>query len=116
VGRDQRHARRARWLGALGVLLAAAVPALLWWDVVADIWAAYQLEPRYFLGWTPWLLMGAGLLFFIPVALSEGRDPEGRFYPRARNAYLGWGISLYLLGFLLAWQVARLHDGGLSAS
>jgi len=35
---------------------------------------------------------------------------------RHRNAYLGWGISLYLLGFLLAWQVARLHDGGLTGS
>jgi hypothetical protein len=98
------------------VLLAAALPALLWWDVVVDIWSAYRLEPRYFLGWTPWVLMASGLCCFVPVALSEGRDPEGRFYPRARNAYFGWGVSLYLLGFLLAWQVARLHDGGLTGS
>ena len=41
-------------------------------------------------------------------------DPEGRFYPRARNAYLAWGLSLYLLGFLLATQVARLHDAGVT--
>jgi hypothetical protein len=114
VGRDQRHARRARRLGALGLLLAAGLPILLWWDVIVDIWDAYQLAPRYFLGWTPWVLMALGFAFFVPVAWSEGRDPEGRFYPRARNAYLGWGISLYLLGFLLAWQVARIHDGGLS--
>ena len=115
MGRDERRRRHARRVGALGFLLAAALPTVLWYDVVVDIWAAYQLEPRYFLGWTPWLLMGAGLIFFVPVALSEGRDPEGRFYPRARNAYLGWGVSLYLLGFLLAWQVDRLHDGGLTA-
>ncbi len=57
--------------------------------------------------------MAAGLVLFIPVALSIGRDPESRFYPRARNAYLGWGITLYLLGFLIAWQVARIHDAGM---
>ena len=28
----------------------------------------------------------------------------------ARNAYAGWGITLYLLGLALAVQVARLHD------
>ena len=115
MGRDERRRRQARRTGAVGLLIAIALPVLLWHGVVADIWAAYQLEPRYFLGWTPWILMALGIAFFIPVAISEGRDPEGRFYPRARNAYLGWGISLYLLGFLLAWQVARLHDGGLSA-
>jgi hypothetical protein len=115
VGRDQRRARQARRIGALGLLLAIALPIALYWNVIVDIWAAYQFQPRYFLGWTPWLLMALGIAFFIPVALSAGRDPEGRFYPRARNAYLGWGISLYLLGFLLAWQVARLHDGSLTA-
>jgi hypothetical protein len=115
VGRDQRRARQARRIGALGILLAVALPVALYWHVVIDIWDAYRLEPRYFLGWTPWLLMTLGVAFFIPVAVSAGADPEGRFYPRARNAYLGWGISLYLLGFLLAWQVARLHDGSLTA-
>ena len=115
MGRDRRRARQARRIGALGLLLAVALPAALWWHVVVDIWAAFRLEPRYFLGWTPWLLMAAGIGFFIPVAWSAGKDPDGRFYPRARNAYLGWGISLYLLGFLLAWQVARLHDGSLTA-
>ncbi|HEY3019447.1 MAG TPA: hypothetical protein VGJ32_04600 [Solirubrobacteraceae bacterium] len=115
MGRDERRARQARRLGALGLAVAIGLPAALWWQVVADIWAAFRFEPRYFLGWTPWLLMAAGIGFFIPVAWSAGADPEGRFYPRARNAYLGWGISLYLLGFLLAWQVARLHDGSLTA-
>jgi hypothetical protein len=115
VGRDQRRARQARRIGALGLLLAIGLPIALYWHVIVDIWAAYQFQPRYFLGWMPWFLMALGIAFFIPVAFSAGRDPEGRFYPRARNAYLGWGISLYLLGFLLAWQVARLHDGSLTA-
>ena len=92
------------------------MPVALWYDVVADIWAAFEMRPQYFVGWTPWLLMALGLCFFVPVAFSAGRDPEGRFYPRARNAYLGWGVSLYLLGFLLAWQVARIHDGALVAT
>jgi hypothetical protein len=89
-------------------------PILLWHAVIADIWNAYEFQAKYFLGWAPWLLMVAGLGFFVPVLLSAGADPEGRFYPRARNAYMGWGTSLYLLGFLLATQVARLHDGALS--
>jgi hypothetical protein len=116
VGRDQRRARQARRLGALGFLAATALPVFLWYDVVLDIWAAFEMRPHWFLGWTPWVLMALGLGFFVPVAVSAGADPEGRFYPRARNAYAGWGISLYLLGFLLAWQVARIHDGALVAS
>ena len=47
--------------------MAAALPVLLWWDVVADIWAAYQFQPRYFLGWTPWVLMALGLSFLATV-------------------------------------------------
>jgi hypothetical protein len=115
VGRDELRARQARRVGAVGLACAVALPGVLWWDVVADIWATYRFELQYFLGWTPWALMLGGVLFFIPVALSEGRDPEGRFYPRARNAYYAWGASLYVLGFLLATQVARLHDSGLTA-
>ena len=39
-----------------------------------------------------------GLAFLLPVALSAGRHPDSRLYPRSRNAYMGWGVSLYLLG------------------
>jgi hypothetical protein len=115
VGRDELRARQARRVGAVGLAGAILLPAALWWDVVVDIGASYRFELHYFLGWTPWALMLGGVLFYIPVAISEGRDPEGRFYPRARNAYLAWGLSLYVLGFLLATQVARLHDSGLTA-
>jgi hypothetical protein len=58
----------------------------------------------------PWVLIAAGLAFFVPVAWSAGRDPGSRWYPRARNAYAGWGITLYLLGCGLATQVAQIRD------
>ncbi len=44
----------------------------------------------------------------VPVALSVGRDPESRLYPRARRAYFAWGTVLYLLGLLLVVQVWEL--------
>jgi len=77
-----RNRRQARTVGAVGFLLAV----------------------------TPWALIVLGLLFLVPVALSAGRDPESRWYPRARNAYAGWGISLYLLGVILGSQVAQLYS------
>ena len=116
MGRAERQRRKARRVGAVTVLVAIALPIVLWRHVIADVWAAYSFDPRYFIGWAPWALMVLGILFFIPVAWSEGRDPEGRFYPRARNAYMGWGVTLYVLGFLIAWQVARIHDTGLVPS
>jgi hypothetical protein len=115
VGRDQLRARQARRVGAAGLLGAVVLPTALWGDVVVDIVVTSRCELQYFLGWTPWVLMLAGVLFYLPFQLSEGRDPEGRFYPRARNAYLGWAVSLYTLGFLLGAQVARLHDGAITA-
>ena len=116
MGGRERQRRRARRVGAVTVLVAIALPIALWWQVIVDVAAAYRFDPKYFVGWAPWALMVMGILFFIPVAWSEGRDPEGRFYPRARNAYMGWGVTLYVLGFLIAWQVARIHDGGLIPS
>jgi len=95
----------------VGLLAAATLPFLLWHRVIADIFAAFEPHLRWYVGLTPWALMIAGLIFFIPVWLSAGRDPEGRFYPQARNAYAGWGITLYLLGLMLATQVARIHNG-----
>lgn len=110
MARDAREARRSQLLGALGLLAAIAVPAWLWHDVVADIWRAFELDVHHLLGWMPWALLLGGVLFLAPVAWSIGRDPDGRWYPRSRNAYLGWGLTLYLLGLGLAAQVARIHD------
>jgi hypothetical protein len=43
--------------------------------------------------------------------ISIGRRPDSRLYPRARNAYIGWGVSCYLLGAALATQVAQIAAG-----
>lgn len=59
-------------------------------------------------GWTAYALIALGLLFFLPVLLSIGRMPDSRFYPRSRGAYVGWGVSLYTLGIMLATQVATI--------
>jgi hypothetical protein len=104
-----RNRRQAQLVGASGFLIAAALPWVLWWRVIVDIASQFQLSLHYFLSeWTPWALIVAGLLFLVPVAWSAGRDPDSRWYPRGRNAYAGWGITLYLLGLGLATQVASI--------
>jgi hypothetical protein len=107
LARSRRQARRA---GALGLLAAVALPWILFNRVILVIASEFRMEADYLVGWAPWALIVVGLLFLIPVALSAGRDPGSRHYPRARNAYAGWGICLYLLGFALATQVAQLTD------
>jgi hypothetical protein len=72
----------------------------------------FRLEADYLVtGWTAYALIAAGLLFFVPVVVSIGRAPNSRLYPRTRNALVGWGVSLYTLGALLASQVAIIADG-----
>ncbi len=74
--------------------------------------AEFRLEVDYLVtGWIAYALIGLGLLFFVPVVLSIGRRPDSRFYPRSRGAYAGWGVSLYLLGVMLATQVAAIAEG-----
>jgi hypothetical protein len=105
--------REARIVGAGGFLAAAALPVVLFHRVVEVLAEQPKLELHYLTGWTPWVLLVSGLLFMVPVAWSAGMNPESRWFPRARSAYAGWGVSLYLLGFLLAWQVARIQAVGL---
>ncbi len=106
--------RQARWIGAIGFLGAAVLPFVLFRRVVEILVAADpQWEVHYLSGWTPWILLGAGLLFLLPVAWSAGLNPDSRWFPRSRGAYAGWGITLYLLGFLLAWQVMSVQQAGL---
>ena len=101
--------RRARWVGLAGFLAAAALPVLLWHRSISAIASDFRLEVEYLVtGWTAYALIGLGLLFFVPVLVSIGRRPESRLYPRSRNAYAGWGVSLYLLGVILASQVAAV--------
>ena len=107
--RLEARRRQARLIGAFGFLAAAVIPTALFHDVVAILAEQPRLELYYLTGWTPWALLAVGLLFLLPVAWSAGMNPDSRWFPRARRAYAGWGISLYLLGFLLAWQVARIQ-------
>jgi hypothetical protein len=98
-------------VGATGFLLAAVLPVVLWHDLVRDIAGEFSLDWKYLVsGWTPWALMVLGLLCFIPVGFHELRD-RGRFHRRGTGAWAGWGTTLYLLGFLLATQVAQIADG-----
>ncbi len=102
--------RQARWVAAMGFVAALTLPILLWHQVVYDIASEFRLDFHYFVSeWSPWVLIVAGLAFSLPVAWSAGRDPESRWYPRARNAYAGWGVTLYLLGVALAVQVAQIY-------
>jgi hypothetical protein len=88
---------------------AAALPVALWHRAIEAVAAEFRFELGYLVtGWTAWTLLGLGLIFLVPVVATIGRKPGGRFYPRSRNAYLGWGVSLYLMGAALASQVAAV--------
>ncbi len=103
--------RRARAAGAVAFALAIGAPVALFRDVVAILAQAPRTtDLQYLSGWLPWALLAIGLLFLLPVAWSAGMDPDSRWFPRARAAYAGWGITLYLLGFLLAWQVMQIQS------
>ena len=44
------------------------------------------------------------------MALSAGRTPQSRLYPRARRAYIAWGTVLYLLGCILAVELSQILE------
>jgi hypothetical protein len=99
-------------IDAAGFLLAVLLPLVLWHATIAEIARGFRLELGYLVtGWAPWLLMAAGLACFVPVILDRLRDPHRRFYGSTRAAWLGWSVTLYLLGFLLATQVAQIAQG-----
>lgn len=103
-GAGLRLHRPAAAIGAL--LLLTAVPLALWHRVLHDVLLSFQWNVSYAaaeLG--PWLLLLAGILFLLPVAVSSGLDPDSRLYPRGRRAYFVWGVVLYLMGALLAAQL-----------
>ena len=96
-------------VGLAGFLAAAALPPVLWHRAIAAIASDFRVELDYLVtGWTGYGLIALGLLFLVPVVLSIGRLPDSRLYPRSRNAYAGWGVVLYLLGVMLASQVAAV--------
>jgi hypothetical protein len=108
---DRLDRRTARLVGLVGFILAAALPPILWHRAIAAVAHDFRMDIPYLTGWVAYALIAIGLLFFIPVVISIGRRPGSRLYPRARNAYAGWGVSLYLLGIALATQVAQIAAG-----
>lgn len=102
--------RRSRAVGAVGVVIAAALPVVLWHDVIADVASVTAFDAGILVGWTPWLLMLLGLLCVVPITVEAFRSRGGRFHRPGSEAWVGWGVSLYILGFALATQVAQLHD------
>ena len=91
------------------VLALTILPIALWHRVLSDVLASFHWSFSYAVGeLSPWFLLAAGLAFLVPVALSAGRSPESRLYPRARRAYIGWGMVLYLMGFALVIQLAEV--------
>jgi hypothetical protein len=111
LGRDELRRRRSERVGAVGVLVAAALPVVLWRHVIADL-AEGMRGQRWTVvvaGWAPWALMVLGLACAIPVAIERWRTRDGRFYSQGAAAWTGWGVTLYILGFGLATQVAQIH-------
>jgi hypothetical protein len=109
---EQLDRRTARIVGLVGFLLAAALPPILWHRAIAAVAHDFRMDIPYLTGWLAYALIALGLLFFVPVLISIGRRPDSRFYPRARNAWAGWGASCYLLGLALATQVAQIAGAG----
>lgn len=109
---ELRARRRAQLVGGLGFLGALALPVLLWHDVVLMIAGEFEVEWQYLVtGWTPWVLMALGILCFVRVWIVDRRSARSRFYVPGGAAWFGWGVTLYLLGFALATQVAQIADG-----
>jgi hypothetical protein len=101
--------RRARRAGAVGFAGALALPILLWHRVIAAIASEFHLDARYLIaGWSPWALMALGLLCLAIAGIIDWRNRDRRFYGPGSAAWVGWGLSLYLLGFALATQVSQI--------
>jgi hypothetical protein len=96
--------RSAGWLVAL-----AAAPVVIWHEMLGAVLSSFRLSFTYVsTDLSPWLLFVAAIAFLIPVAFSDGRTHESRLYPRGRRAYIAWGTVLYLLGCILAVEVADI--------
>jgi hypothetical protein len=100
---------KVRLVSLVWFLGAAALPVAAWHGVAERLAARFRLDVGYLISaWGGFTLIALGLLCFVPVLISVGRNPESRLYPRNRRALIGWGTSLYLLGVGLTIQVAQL--------
>ena len=108
---DGLSLRTARLTGWIGLLLAVALPAIVWRRPIEMVASDFTWQVDYMLGWVGYALIAAAVLFMLPVVISIGRTPASRFYPRSRNALVGWSVSLYVMGLAIAAQVATIADG-----
>ena len=81
---------------------------MLWHRVIADIAGEFRFDARYQCRLCRGVSARAGC--FIPVVVEDGATPPALLQLRT-GAWFGWGITLYLLGFALATQVAQIADG-----
>jgi hypothetical protein len=110
--RERIARRRARRVGAGGFVAALALPIVLWHGVIGEIASEFEFSLRYLItGWSPWFLMALGLVCLAWAGIADWRARERRFYATGSGAVFGWGVTLYLLGFALATQVAQIADG-----
>ena len=104
--------RTARLVGWGGLIAAAAIPALLWRRPIALIASGFEWSLDYLvMGWLGYALIAVSVLIMLPVVFSIGHTPASRFYPRSRNALIGWSVSLYVMGAAIAAQVAQIATG-----
>ena len=88
-----------------------AAPFAVFRSTVEDAATDFRLEFEYLVtGWGPWVLIALGALCFVPVTVSIARSGYSRWHlrPATRHAYEAWGLTLYLLGLILAIQTSQI--------
>ena len=91
------------------LLVLTAAPLAIWHRMLGDVLGSFHWSLTYVISeLSPWFLLAVGIAFLVPVAVSAGRHPESRLYPRARRAYIAWGTVVYLMGLILAVEVAEV--------
>jgi hypothetical protein len=100
-----------RLLGVTGLVAAAAIPVILFHDLLGKVASTFEPSLNWLLtGASGFMLMAAGLVAVTPVVISIGLTPDSRLYPRSRSALAGWGVSLYLLGAMLLIQIGAIAE------
>ncbi|MEA2351116.1 MAG: hypothetical protein QOG41_505 [Thermoleophilaceae bacterium] len=102
---------RRRLSGLLALVLFSAAPFVVFGRTVRDAATDFRIEFNYLVtGWGPWFLIAVGILCFVPVVVSIGRNAYSRWSlpPGIRTAYEIWGATLYLLGVLLLTQTSQI--------
>ena len=100
-----------RLIAAVAAATSCALPFLIFHDTVEDVATDFRFELESLItGWAPWFLIVLGTLCFVPVIWSIARSGYSRWYmsPGARHAYEAWGLTLYILGLLLAIQTSQI--------